>query len=173
MVEQVLDLTRARAGGGIVIQRRDADLAELCAQAIGELELSHPAWKINREVVGDQRGTWDPDRLLQVFSNLISNAGQHGNPEAGILIKLDGSQPEHVCFDVHNTGAIPETILTEMFDPFRGSSRRRNASSGLGLGLFIVREVVRAHGGSVDVSSSEPLGTTFSIRLPRREPPSP
>jgi signal transduction histidine kinase len=60
-----------------------------------------------------------------------------------------------------------------MFDPFRGSSRRRNASSGLGLGLFIVREVVRAHGGSVDVSSSEPLGTTFSIRLPRREPPSP
>ena len=170
MIDQLLDLTRARSGGGIVIQPRDADLAELCAQVVGELELSHPQWKITREVVGDQRGQWDQDRLLQVFSNLLGNAGQHGRLEAGILIRLDGRDPAHVCLEVQNAGTIPEAILSEIFDPFRGARHRRNASSGLGLGLFIVREVVRAHGGNVDVTSSEPRGTVFSIRLPRRDP---
>jgi signal transduction histidine kinase len=72
-----------------------------------------------------------------------------------------------MTLSVHNEGAIPESLVPNLFDPFRGSLDRRKQSRGLGLGLFIVREIVRAHGGTVEVSTSLAEGTTFSIRLPR------
>ncbi len=171
MIDQLLDFTRARSGGGIVVQPREADLAELCAQAIGELELAHPEWSMKSEVRGDPRGHWDQDRLLQVISNLISNAGQHGRTGAMVLVRLDCTQPTHVHFEVHNEGTIPAALLPEIFDPFRGTRHRHTPPNGLGLGLYIVREIIRAHGGTVEVSSSEAAGTTFSFRLPRQKVP--
>jgi signal transduction histidine kinase len=165
-----LDFTRARSGGGIEIDLAEANLADLCAQAVEELEISHPEWTIRREAIGDPRGTWDPVRLLQIVSNLAANAGQHGNQDAGISIRLDGTQRDHVRLEIHNEGAIPESILPNLFDAFRGSLHRRKQSRGLGLGLFIVREIVRAHGGNVEVSSSLADGTTLSVRLPRHSP---
>ncbi|MGE3543680.1 MAG: GAF domain-containing protein [Kofleriaceae bacterium] len=167
MIDQLLDVTRARAGGGIDVQPRDTNLADLCSQAIGELELSYPDWRFHLEVHGPQSGTWDPDRLLQIVSNLIANAGQHGDVERGITVKLDGRVPDHVTLEVRNYGAIPAHLLPTLFDPFRGAQHRRAHARGLGLGLFIVKELVRAHGGSVDVSSSDTDGTAFVIRLPR------
>lgn len=167
MIDQLLDVARARSGGGIEVRPRPADLGDLCAQAVGELELTWPECKIERHVTGDQGGTWDPDRLLQVFSNLVGNACQHGDPRAGISIALDGSDAEAVTFAVHNAGSIPEPRLPELFDAFRITRHRRDHSRGLGLGLFIVQEVVRAHGGTVEVTSSDPEGTTFRVRLPR------
>ncbi|HVV84171.1 MAG TPA: GAF domain-containing protein [Kofleriaceae bacterium] len=170
MIDQLLDFTRARVGGGIDIQPRPANLADLCGQAITELEAANPDWRIERGVLGDQDGTWDPDRLLQILSNLIGNAGQHGDVDAGILILLDGRDPAAVTMTVHNRGAIPAALLPSLFDPFRGTRHRRDQSRGLGLGLFIVRELVRAHGGKVQVASTEAKGTTFTIVLPRRAP---
>jgi len=167
MIDQLLDFTRARAGGGIEIRPTVANLAEVCMQAVGELELGYPEWKIQRVVLGDQNGSWDPDRLLQIFSNLVANAGQHGNIEDGIRLTLDGRAADGVRFEVHNTGAIPDTLLSSLFDPFRGTHYRKDHSRGLGLGLFIVRELVRAHGGAVGVVSSEETGTTFTVQLPR------
>lgn len=167
MIDQLLDFTRARSGGGIEVEPHEANLADLCAQAAGELELAHPDWTIRRETLGDPRGTWDSDRLLQVLSNLVANAGQHGSPEAGILLRLDGTDRDRVGVEVHNGGAIPGPLLPHIFNPFRNTRHRRGQSRGLGLGLFIVREIVRAHGGTVEISSSEAAGTTFSIRLPR------
>ncbi|HMI85077.1 MAG TPA: GAF domain-containing protein [Polyangiaceae bacterium] len=167
MIDQLLDFTRARSGGGIAVEPHETNLADLCTQAVGELELAHPEWTIQREVVGDQRGSWDSDRLLQVLSNLVANAGQHGTSNAGISLKLDGTALHHVRVEIHNQGMIPESLQPHLFDPFRSTLHRRDQSRGLGLGLFIVREIVRAHGGQVDVSSSEPDGTTFSIVLPR------
>jgi signal transduction histidine kinase len=167
MIDQLLDFTRARSGGGIDIEPHHASLADLCAQAVGELELTQPEWRIHCEVKGDPRGQWDSDRLLQVLSNLVANAGQHGLPQAGISVKVDGTAREQVRVQVHNEGAIPPALLPQLFDPFRGSRHRRDGSRGLGLGLFIVREIVNAHGGTVDVSSSEVGGTTFSLLLPR------
>jgi signal transduction histidine kinase len=166
MINQLLDFTVARTGGGIAVQRQETDLADLCAQAIGEFELAHPEWTIRRDFTGNPRGHWDPNRLLQVFSNLVANAGQHGTQGGGITIKLDGAERD-VKIDIHNDGAIPEAILPHLFEPFRTTRHRHSQSCGLGLGLFIVREIVRAHGGTVDVVSSESAGTTFSIRLPR------
>lgn len=172
MIDQLLDFTRARSGGGIAIEPEESNLADLCAQAVGELELTHPEWKVERVVVGDPRGRWDSARLLQVISNLVANAGQHGTPDAaGISLKLDGTARDQVRFEVHNQGAIPEALLPHLFDPFRSTRHRRAQSRGLGLGSFIVREIVRAHGGSVDVTSSELAGTTFSVVLPRYSAP--
>jgi signal transduction histidine kinase len=85
-----------------------------------------------------------------------------------VLVRLDGNAAEDVVFAVHNAGAVPSALLPGRFDPFRGTGHRRDHSRGLGLGLFIVKEIVRAHGGTVDVSSSAADGTTFTIRLPRR-----
>lgn len=171
MIDQLLDFTRARSGGGIAIAPQAADLAELCAQALGEIELTHPDWKIHSECAGDPRGRWDPDRLLQVLSNLLSNAGQHGAREAGITLRLDGTAADRVRVEIHNMGAIPESLLRNLFDPFRSTGHGRSHSRGLGLGLFIVREIVQAHGGSIDVSSTEAAGTSFTIWLPRHSDP--
>jgi len=167
MIDQLLDLTRARAGGGIHLDRTAADLGDLCSQAIGELELTYPSWKIERQVIGHQSGLWDADRLLQVISNLVCNAGQHGPPDGTILVTLDGRRDDWVTLRVHNDGRIPNSVLPTLFDPFRGTRHRREQSRGLGLGLFIVREIAHAHGGTVEVASSDDEGTTFTIRLPR------
>jgi signal transduction histidine kinase len=167
MIDQLLDFTQSRAGGGIQIDRRSTNLAELCAQATDELKTVHPEWTIQCEPRGDLVGSWDPGRLVQVLSNLLSNAGQHGRADAPISIELDGTLPEHVVVEVRNSGAISPSILPELFDPFRTTRQRTRQSSGLGLGLFIVRAIVQAHGGAIDVASSAADGTTVSIRLPR------
>ena len=168
MIDQLLDVTRARVGGGLQVDAREANLSDLCDQAIGELEMAYPSWKIRRDIVGDPQGRWDGDRLLQVISNLVSNAGQHGVADSPILVKVDGQHANAVTLQVRNLGVIPESVLPGLFDPFRGTRQRRDASRGLGLGLFIVHEIVRAHGGTVEVTSSPPEGTTFTVRLPRR-----
>jgi PAS domain S-box-containing protein len=172
MIDQLLDVTRARVGGGIQLEPREANLADLCNQAIGEIELAHPHLTIRREIVGDQNGTWDSDRLLQIVSNLVGNAGQHGQTEGGITVTLDGRNPDTVAMAIHNEGVIPESLLPGLFDPFRGTHLRRDSSRGLGLGLFIVNEICRAHQGTVAVESSQAEGTTFTVRLPRHAPPS-
>jgi signal transduction histidine kinase len=168
MIDQLLDVTRARAGGGISVEPRHSNLTDLCSQAIDEIELAFPQWTITRESHGDLGGVWDPDRLLQIISNLLSNAGQHGRPEGTVAVKLDGRDEQTVTLEVHNGGAIPESLLPMLFDPFRGSRQRPDASRGLGLGLYIVKEIANAHGGSIDVSSSDTEGTTFVLSLPRR-----
>jgi len=168
MIDQLLDVTRARSGS-FRIEARRTNLMDLCNQAIGETELAFPTWTIGRDFVGELDGEWDPDRLHQIVSNLLSNAGQHGRPEGEVSIQLDGRDPDIVMLRVHNGGAIDPSVLPTLFDPFRGSSRPRpDASRGLGLGLFIVKEIARAHGGTVEVSSSVGEGTLFSVRLPRR-----
>jgi K+-sensing histidine kinase KdpD len=167
MIEQLLDFTRARSGGGIVLEPQSVNLAELSAQAIGEIELAHPERRIAQELRGDPNGTWDSGRMLQVLSNLIANACQHGTPDAPVWVRIDGTAQRQVAVEVHNSGAIPAPLLGELFDPFRSTRHQRQRSRGLGLGLFIVREIVRAHGGSVAVTSTESKGTVFAIQLPR------
>jgi signal transduction histidine kinase len=171
MIDQLLDFTRVRVGRGVQIHPRPTTLADLCHHAVEELELIYPEWQVAQESRGDVTGVWDSEALLQVASNLISNAGQHGTRNAPILLTLDGTNRETVTLAVHNAGNIPEALLPRLFDPFRRAALSRIKSSGLGLGLFIVREIVRAHGGTVDVVSSETSGTTFTIRLPRHAKP--
>jgi PAS domain S-box-containing protein len=168
MIEQLLDITRVRAGGGIPLEPCETNLGELCTQAIAELEVAYPSWTLKLETAGDLDGVWDPDRLEQVVSNLVSNAGQHGRADGIVTVRLDGRAPDSVTLEVHNHGTLPDAVRPSLFDPFRGARSRRDSSRGLGLGLFIVKAVATAHGGSVDVRSTPAEGTSFQVRLPRR-----
>jgi PAS domain S-box-containing protein len=167
MIDQLLDFTRARSGGGIGIEPELVNLEDLCVQAVEELELTHPDWTIQRVCSGYLRGFWDPVRLLQVISNLVSNAGNHGDAGTTVTVTLNGTLSDCVSIAVHNRGVISPSIAQCLFDPFRSARQTSTHSRGVGLGLYIVREIVRAHSGSVDVTSTEVSGTTFTVRLPR------
>jgi signal transduction histidine kinase len=167
MIEQLLDFTRLRTGGGIALEPGSADLLSLVEQVVGEMEGAYPNSSVEVVHRGDMGGTWDGDRLSQVFSNLIANALQHGVPGAGIRVLVDGSAADSVRVEVHNMGAIPPHVVPRLFDPLKGGQRRRDHSQGLGLGLFITKRIAVAHGGDVEVSSSEAAGTTFTLSLPR------
>jgi PAS domain S-box-containing protein len=167
MIDQLLDFTRLRVGAGIPIERRRCELEPLLRQAIDELEHARPASSIAIECAGDTTGTWDADRLLQVFSNLVANAVQHGATGEVARVRVDGTGRAEVRVSVHNAGAIPAELVPRLFEPMAAGERRRERSQGLGLGLFITREILKAHGGAIEVRSSEQDGTTFTISLPR------
>nr|MDQ3336532.1 HAMP domain-containing histidine kinase [Myxococcota bacterium] len=165
IVDQLLDVTRSRIGQGIQVAPKATNLTGLVTGVIDELRLAHP--KTSFEVSGDAiQGSWDPDRLEQVISNLVGNAAQYGRDDAKVSITISKAN-EVATIAVHNQirGApIAEEQLRTMFDPFmRGSAREHK--NGLGLGLYIVREIVKAHGGAIEVDST-PNGTVFRVALP-------
>ena len=159
--------TRVRLGAGIPLSRQVVGLVGLIRQVMDELDGANPAWTLRLEESGDSMGTWDPDRLSQVFSNLVANAIQHGRPEAGVTVKIDGLALDRVRVAVHNLGAVVPDLLPRMFEPLSGRAPHRHRAGGLGLGLYITREIVRSHGGEITVHSDEGTGTTFTVVLPR------
>lgn len=168
MIEQLLDVSRARAGGGLHIERQATDLKAVCQAGIDEVLVASPGREVQFEASGDCSGEWDPDRLAQVVSNLVGNAVSHGGHDAAVRVALNGSAPETVELIVANGGAIPRETLPALFEPFESFSHGRRGQRGLGLGLYITREIVHGHGGTIEVQSSEAADTTsFLVRLPR------
>lgn len=170
MIEQILDLTRSRLSGGLTVDRRELDLRSVVAATIDELSTAKPGRVITLLASEPQLGSWDRDRLEQVFSNLIGNAVQHGRAGAPVSVSVEPCGNGDVCVAVHNEGVpIPEDLQSKLFDPFRRGDRdsRTAATAGLGLGLYISREIVRAHGGELTVRSNDVEGTTFRVSLPR------
>ena len=167
MIEQLLDLTRARLaeGQGFVGARQRLDVAGLVRRSHEELRGAFPDREVVLDVRGDGHAWGDPDRLLQVFSNLIGNALQHGEAGAPVSVTVEGGAAD-IEVRVHNRGVIPPDLLPTLFDAFR-SRPPGSRSRGLGLGLFIALQIATAHGGTVEVTSTEPDGTTFAVRLPR------
>jgi signal transduction histidine kinase len=100
----------------------------------------------------------------------VANALQHGEPSSGVHVLADGTAADGIRVDVHNMGEIPEELIPKLFEPMAGGQRRGDRSRGLGLGLYIGQEILRAHGGRIAVQSSAAAGTTFSVWLPRRVP---
>jgi PAS domain S-box-containing protein len=172
IIGDLLDLTKVRLGGGIELKLAKADAHELSARVVEELRAANPGREIRLRTVGDATGRWDTFRLEQVVSNLASNALQYGPEEAPVTVESQGHGPGWTL-SVHNLGEpIPPELLPHLFDPFRrgegpaAGKGRRN----LGLGLFIVRAVVEAHGGTIDVTSAPGQGTRFTASLPRFPP---
>jgi signal transduction histidine kinase len=168
MIDQLLDFTRVRVGAGIPTDPKPADVCLVMRQAVDELSDTHPDWRFAFERDGgDTTGVWDGDRILQVFSNLVANAVQHGTSEHGVRVRFEGAEPDAVSVRIHNMGVVPPELLPRLFEPMAGGDRRLHNSRGLGLGLYISREIVKAHGGQIRVDTSLEGGTTFTVRLPR------
>ncbi len=168
LIENVLDLARARLAGGIALKHETVDLERLLAATVQEHLALAPSSTIEVRRLGDLSGDWDSDRLAQVLSNLVGNALQHGEPDQAIQILLDGTQANTVTLTVSNSGPIPAESLPHVFDPFGGGRRQRARGEGLGLGLYIVRQIVDAHGGEIGVHVEGNRRTVFRVALPRR-----
>jgi signal transduction histidine kinase len=170
LVADLLDFTRSRLGGGIPIVRADMDIAKVCRQTVEEIAALHPQRVVNFDATGELRGQWDRARITQAFSNVISNAVQHGSDKTPINVVIHGDADE-VALAVQNRGAvIPANELDKIFNPmYRIEGDKPVAPrENLGLGLYITERIVAAHGGTIGVESSEDRGTTFTIRLPTR-----
>lgn len=167
LIKDLLDFTQARVGAGLTCSPTACDLHDLIGEAIDELRLAYPGRALQHVRTGDGRCTADASRLVQLVGNLVSNAVSHGHPATPITITTHGAQDQALTLAVHNHGeAIAPALLPSLFEPMtRGTKTSRGRS--VGLGLFIVREIAKAHGGAVSVRSSEREGTTFTLTLPR------
>lgn len=169
MIEQLLDFARVRQGHGIPLYPRATSLAEVCRAVVQEIEDAHPQTYLRMHEQGSLAGQWDSDRLAQVLSNLVVNAVQHGTGAEPVEVVLDGTADGSVRVRVHNQGTVPPALRPALFEAFKGKEAldERVSRNGLGLGLFIAREIARAHGGDLSVASSDVEGTTFELVLPR------
>jgi signal transduction histidine kinase len=170
LIRDLLDSTQARVGG-IPVERRPLDFHELARHVVEEVQLAHPERHIHFQPGGDAHGAWDGDRMAQVITNLVGNAVQHSPADTPIRVRSHGDDGV-VLLEIHNEGPpIPAETLPTLFEPFqRGRSTRGGAPGSLGLGLFISRQLVEAHGGTIEVRSAQGEGTTFTVRLPRASP---
>ncbi len=169
MIRTLLDFTQVRFHGSLPVSPAPTDLAEVAHAIVDELRGAAPERTIDLIVHGDARGQWDSARLSEVLSNLVGNALTHGAASERVIVAVDGSAGE-VWLRVHNGGApIAPELQATLFEPFRRGAAEEGASAapGLGLGLYIVRQIVLAHGGAVTVDSTPAEGTTFIVRLPR------
>jgi len=173
MIRDLLEFTRTRLGKPIPIAPLAYDVGQVCEVAHDEVQAAHPDCVFDLEMEGDLRAQVDPARLGQVLSNLLNNAIQYGSPGSPIILSARG-QPAIVEIDVKNEGpAIPEHALQVIFNPLV-QLRAENGgppaplSTSLGLGLFIAREIVTGHGGTLQVESSTSDGTVFRVRIPRK-----
>jgi signal transduction histidine kinase/CheY-like chemotaxis protein len=168
IVGQLLDVTRARLGRAIPLAKAATDLVAIAQPVIDELAVANRTSRVVLE--GDNAsGRWDPDRLGQVLSNLLSNALAYGDATAPIRVRL-GRAADRATLDVTNAvrgEPMPASLLASLFDPYaRGAQSQSLNRTGLGLGLYIAHEIVRAHGGTISATSSLAAGTTFHIELP-------
>lgn len=172
MIEDLLDVTRIRQAGGLALQLGPAHMQALVQRTLDEVATSHPERPIDSTLQGDLAGTWDAERLCQVVTNLVGNALHHGSADHHVRIAVDGTRPEEVSITVANGGTIPPELLPHLFDPFRGGEREPSRHQGLGLGLFIAHQIVRAHRGTIEARSQDNV-TTFQVTLPRHSPARP
>jgi signal transduction histidine kinase len=174
IIEQMVDYTRAQSDGVMPIERAPGNLADHLGKIVEETQVRHPTRILRIESEGDFEGSWDEGRMGQLLSNLLANALIHGSPWTAVTVRM-WSTPGEVSFSVHNFGeVIPRSDRARIFQPLeRGASAGRpeaRHAAGLGLGLYICREIVRSHGGELTIDSTEEEGTTFSVRVPRHAP---
>jgi signal transduction histidine kinase len=167
MIEQLLDLARIRTGG-LELSMKEWDLSHVLSPILDELVGHRNPERVDLKLIGDMTATCDADRLSQVFSNLIGNALQHGDATGQVAVTVDGSDRDQIRVQVRNRGTIAPEQMSVLFEPFKSANASRG---GLGLGLYIAKQLVEAHGASV-LAHSDPEGyTSFVISLPRKPSP--
>jgi hypothetical protein len=171
MIRDLLEYTRTRLGKGIPITPAPASFESTCRGALNEVALAHPQRGFRFEAEGTLEGVFDSERMHQVVANLLNNAVQHGLRGRPVSLIARGN-PESLSIAVTNESPpIPPDQLQVMFEPLVQLPRARGDTapgSSLGLGLFIAKEIVVAHGGTIEVASDAETGTTVCVQLPRR-----
>ncbi len=170
LIADLLDFTQARLGRGIPITPAAIDLGEVAAQAVDELAAVYPTRRLKHEHVGEGSCLGDASRLTQLIGNLVSNAMAYGNPER--VVTVTSAVDSETCrLAVHNHGRpIADELQPGLFEPMSRGSDVSSAARSVGLGLFIVREIAKAHAGQVSLTSRSSDGTTFVATFPRRWP---
>jgi len=181
LIGDLIDFSSSGLGRAMPWNRGLVDLEALCREVIDSFRALHPGRALRLHSEGDVNGVWDAGRIRQLVSNLMGNAIQHGSPEAPIDLSVaskgtasagSGLGGSTVVLSVHNEGVpIPPDLLPTIFDPLKRYATRESAAErspgSIGLGLYIVREIVVAKGGTVEVASTAEEGTTFTVRIPR------
>jgi signal transduction histidine kinase len=172
MIHDLLDFTRTRLGEGMPLSVAPVDLRAVCEEVLDEFRAAYPDRSLHFEAIGDLGGEWDAARLRQVLSNLVGNAIEHGD-ESGAIEVVARSEGTKVLLTVTNQGpVIASSALPTLFNPFvrvASMPRTNKQGGGIGLGLYIAREIVTAHAGTIAVASSEETATVFTVRLPRQK----
>lgn len=171
LISDLIDFASTGLGSAIPLEHGPVDLGRLCREVFEGFRSAHPERRMHFHSDGDLAGDWDASRLRQVVSNLMGNALQHGSSRGPVELSAVSEGPT-VTLSVHNEGApIPPQMLATIFDPLvrqaTPATAARRVAGSIGLGLYIVREIVTAHDGTVDVTSTAQDGTTFTVRLPR------
>lgn len=176
IVRDLLDFSTTHLGEGIPVNPHDTHLGDICENIVEEIRTFHPDRTVEVVMSGNLRGVWDGPRISQAVSNLLSNAVQHGSPNDSIKIALHGEK-ERVVWTIQNQSeAIPVAKLRTLFDPVRRFAIRSTEqrvlgnTKNLGLGLYVAREIVKAHAGKLEVASTKADGVTFTMTLPRQVP---
>jgi signal transduction histidine kinase len=168
LVRDVIDFTRARLAGGIPVDVAWVDLAEIVRNLCEEARLANPNRSVEFHTALASRVCCDADRMMQCVANLVGNAIKHGDPAAPVAV-LVGEDERDAIVTVKNEGSpIEPGLLPHIFDPFRRGEDDARAASGLGLGLYIAKAIVVAHGGSIEVLSDARAGTRFVVRIPKK-----
>jgi signal transduction histidine kinase len=167
LIEHVLAFAHSSVEGALSLVPEATNLDEVARRLLGELE-PEAAGRVSLETDGDANGVWDQRRIAQVISNLVANALEHGEPGGRVRVSIDGREPHAVCLSVHNGGAIPEEAQRVLFEPFKARTR---LSTGIGLGLYVVERILRAHTATIEVRSTAQAGTEFRVELPRAYTP--
>lgn len=170
LIRDLLDFAKKRTGSTIPINPRPTNLREVVEQVVDELKVSAPNRTIRVDHTGAEDGSWDADRIAQVISNLVGNALQHGSSSEPIVV-VSRIDADSAVLEVTNHGpAISTDDIAHLFEPFARATNAAPGAGSLGLGLYIAREVVVAHGGRIDVDSQPDTGTRFTVRMPRFAP---
>ena len=172
IVSDLLDFSTSHLGGGIPVRAEGVDFRPECQAVVDEIRTFYPQRRIELEMTGDLEVNWDRARIGQALSNLIANAVQHGRTGAPVWVSVSGKHD--IEWVIQNEGDVIDPVrMRTMFDPIKqfviksAIERSSAQTNNLGLGLYITREIVSAHGGHVTVASSADEGTTFTVHLPR------
>ena len=170
LLDDLIDFNRTKLGLGIKIDSAQVDLADVVRDELEQLRGAHPSRQFELEVTGHTQGSWDGLRVQQLLRNLVGNAVSYGTADTPVHVVLTGDKTD-VNIEVKNSGTtIEKAVLSQIFDPLTravGKGSDDDNIAGLGLGLFIVREIAAAHEGEATVRSDKGE-TVFAVRLPRR-----
>ncbi|KQQ91950.1 hypothetical protein ASF77_08485 [Massilia sp. Leaf139] len=173
LINDLIDFTRTHLGPGIPIRVREGSVVAVCEEVVNELRTFHPEQTIDLHVPPQLDAIFDESRFAQVLSNLIGNAIQYGVADEAVTIRVTANENDLVIAVNNHGKAIAPDKLSSIFDPMVRIAANINATSdytertSLGIGLFISREIVHAHGGRVGLASTEAEGTTFTVTMPR------